>query len=132
MGTSNVPEDLPNPSVPDVQQREIPLPAVLVKPDGPVTTHELPTRRAAAFTEVLTDTTYHKVLSGPDEKRKRVVISTDGDLFVSFTGATGSGMRLHGAAAIQGTVEITYIGAIWIAAVSGTVNVGFLVEYWAD
>lgn len=134
MGTSSTEyvEDLPNPSVPEVLQREVLAPVVLVHPDGPVNTRELPTVNAAAFTEVLTDTTMRKILSGPDAKRKRVVLTVDGDIFVSFTGNSGSGMRLHGAAAVQGYLEITYTGNIFVAGVTGTTNVGVLVEYWAD
>lgn len=131
MGTTNINQPV-NQDVVEIFQEDYQVPVVMVKQDGPVTTHELPTMHGAAFTEVLSDTNYRKILSGPDEKRKRVVITTDGDLFISFTGATGSGLRLHGAAAVQGQIEITYVGSIWVAAVTGTVNVGVLVEYWAD
>lgn len=127
MGT-NIDQPI-NQDVVEIFQEDYQVPVVMVKQDGPVTTHELPTMHGAAFTEVLSDTAYRKILSGPDEKRKRVVITTDGDIFISFTGAAGSGLRLDSAV---GLIEITYVGNIWIAAVTGTVNVGVLVEYWAD
>lgn len=134
VATHTVTEDPPNPDVAEVQQRAYPGPALKVCPDGPWPTVLVPAREGAAFTEVLSSTTeVRKLLGGPDYKRKRVWINTDADVFVSFTGTAGTGMRLHGAAAVQGAVEITYIGPIFVQlAAAGTANVGVLVEYWAD
>jgi len=131
MGTGEFIEDLPNPELAELQQRQVLAPVLLVKPDGPVTGHELPCRRGAAGTEVLASTTMVKILGGPDDKRKRVVISADGDILVSLTGNTGSGMRLHG---VAGPLEVTCVQPIWISLPSGStpVNVGWLAEYWAD
>jgi hypothetical protein len=127
-------EDPPEPTVPELQQREILAPALLVHPDGPVSVRLLPAVAAAAGTESIASTTKLKILGGPDYKPKRVVIICDGDILVSFNSNTGSGMRLHGAAAVQGQVEITYIGEIFISLPSGAtpVNVGWLAEYWAE
>lgn len=129
MGTTeiNQPE---RQDVVEIFQEDYEVPVVMVKQDGPITTHELPTTHGAAFTEQIT-TSYTKILAGPDEKRKRVVINCDATIFLSFTGNAGSGMRL-GTASSSGQLTLTYIGPIYVAALTGTVNVGVLVEYWAD
>jgi hypothetical protein len=127
-------EDPPEPTVAELQQREILAPALLVHPDGPFPVRLLPAVAAAAGTESVASTAKLKILGGPDLKRKRVVILCDGDILVSFNSNTGSGIRLHGSSNNQGELEITYIGEIYISLPSGTtpVNVGWLAEYWAD
>lgn len=122
-------EDPPNPDVAEVQQRSYPGPALKVCPDGPWPSIEVPTRHGAAGTETLS-TTLTKILGGPDEKRKRVVIDADGDFFIAFT-PTGQGMAVHAANGLA-RIEVTYIGAIYLKAATGTVEAGWLAEYWAD
>lgn len=130
MGTGYT-EDPPNPPERDVQQRQWPVEPIPVKPVGPVGVEELPADKGAAFTEVLT-TTMRKILAGPDPKRKQVIMSCDGDILISFSGSTGSGARFHGAAAVGPIIPLTYTGAIYAQAVTGTVNLGVIAEYWAD
>lgn len=43
-------EDPPNPDLADLQQRELPVPAVPVRHEGPVRTHALPSRAGLATT----------------------------------------------------------------------------------
>lgn len=131
MGTHPITLDPPNPPVEEVQQREYPVHPLPVKLTGPAHTQELPAREGAAFTEVLT-TTMQKVVGGPDPKRKQIILSCDGDILISFTGNQGSGARFHGAAAVGPVIPISYQGAIYAQAVTGTVNLGVIVEYWAD
>jgi len=123
-------EPAATPDLPDVQQREILAPALLIHPDGPVWTHELPCENAAGFTEVPASTTMVKILAGPDRKRKRVNLYPDGAILVSFTGRDGSGCRVPA----NMPFSTSYVGSIWIALPSGTtpVNVGVTVEYGAE
>lgn len=130
MGTGIL-EDPPNPETPEVQQREILAPALLVHPDGPVGVKELPSQNGAAFTETIAaaDTTPHKMLAGPDEKRKLVRLAADQAFYVSFKSTSGSGAYVPA----NTQVVIGYIGQIWVrAATSNATNVGAIVEYWAE
>ena len=122
-------EDPPNPDVAEVQQRTYPGPALKVCPDGPWPTVLVPARHAAAGTETV-DTTLRKILGGLDEKRKRVVLDGAASFRVAFT-PTGQGMVVHAANGLA-RIEFTYIGAVYLAAVTGTAEVGWLAEYWAD
>lgn len=122
-------EDPPNPPVDEVQQRSYPGPALKVCPDGPWPSIELPTRHGAAGTETLT-TSVMKLLGGPDDKRKRVRLDGKADFRLSFT-PTGQGAVIH-AQSGAAVVEVTYIGALYVAAVTGTVELGWIAEYWAD
>lgn len=135
MGTGiGIIEDPPNPDAAEVLQREILAPALLIHPDGPVGTKELPAVAGAAFTEVLTvaNEQPRKVLSGPDPKRKRVILSGDADFFVSFK-STSRGARIHASANATADVVITYQGPIYLScAADGTTNVGVIAEYWAE
>ncbi len=124
-------EDPPNPSIAEVQQETYPGPALLVAPNGPWPVTQLPARHGAAYTDTLT-TAFTKSLGGPDEKRKRVLLDADGDIRVSFTGNQGSGMIVHADVNGVARLELTYIGAVYLAAVTSTVECGVLVEYWAD
>ncbi len=139
MGTSpttyEIDQDDAQPSVLEIQQEPLAEPfTVPVQVTNPVRVNELPCRNAAAFTTVISSTTPVQILNGPDLKRKRVWINCDGDILVAFTPNTGAGARLHGAAAVQGVLDLTYVGNIFIALPTGTtpVNVGTIVEYWAD
>lgn len=122
-------EDAPNPPVDEVQQRVYPGPALKVCPDGPWPSIELPARHGAAGTETLT-TTLAKILGGPDDKRKRVVIDASAAFFLSFT-PTGQGMAVHAANGVA-RIEVQCIGPIYLKAATGTVEAGWLAEYWAD
>lgn len=125
-------EDLPNPSVEEIDQREaFPLVTVPVKPTGPVPVHLMPARKAGMFTMVLT-TTPQRILSGPDPKRKRVLLVGDGDYYIATSSNAGAGARMHGAAGVAYPIELTYDGMIYASAVTGTVNLGVIAEYWAD
>jgi hypothetical protein len=122
----------PNPPVTEVYEREILAPALLVHPDGPWPSVEVPARKGAAYTETVASSTPQKTLSGPDEKRKRVTITTDTNVLIAFTGNAGAGLLLPSAA---GKISFTYIGPVWLSlpsGVAGPAHVGVLVEYWAD
>lgn len=126
----------PSPDLDDVQQVEpvgaiIHMAPVAVHQVGPVGTNELPCRMGAAFTQILT-TDMQTVLSGPDDKRKRVLFTADGSFRLSFTGGAGSGALFTVAAGSSITFPVTYIGQIWAASVASTVNLGVVAEYWAD
>lgn len=103
---------------------------VPVEIKGTVQTDELPCQKGAAFTYAATST-MSRILNGPDLKRKRVVLTTDGSIKISFTGAQGSGMPVIGSSSATAQLVITYVGEIWVQATTGSPNVGVLVEYWA-
>lgn len=133
---TNIEQYDPSPDLEDVQQVEPPdsvihIAPVAVRQVGPVATNELPCRMGAAFTQILT-TDMQTVVSGPDDKRKQVRFTADGSFRLSFTGAAGSGALFVVAAGGSVTFPVTYIGQIWAASVTSTVNLGVIAEYWAD
>lgn len=123
----------PNPAEEwEIQQREPDLAVVPVKVLDPVTMFRLPARKWSAFTVTLS-TTFQQIASGPDFKRSAIYLSFDGDMKLSFTGASGSGATLHALAG--GTVpmvELPITAPIYAAAVSGTVTLGVIIALWAD
>jgi hypothetical protein len=129
-GGSEVMEPLPNPSVDEVNQETYPGPALLVTMAGPTTVAELPARHGAAFTHTAT-AALTKVLGGPDEKRKRVVLDAAVSFKVAFT-PTGQGMLVHAGLNNTARLELTYIGPVYLATLVDPADVGVLVEYWAD
>lgn len=129
MGTG-IPEDLPNPDLDDLQQRELPLPALLVRQDGPVHVHELPSRVGACFTQLL-GTGWENVLSGPDPKRKRALLFPSAAVYIGTKKGAGVGGCLVPAAAAS-PIEIRHQDAVWIRMVADTGTVGVIVEVWAD
>lgn len=58
-------EDPPNPDLADLQQRELPLPVVPVRHEGPVRTLAMPARSGPAFTVPLGTSPAHVVAEDP-------------------------------------------------------------------
>lgn len=130
MDHSEVNQDLPSPDLPELLQREDdPLLVLPVRPVEPVLTHELPSRHAACFTQNV-GTTAVKVLSGPDPKRKRVLLTFSGAGYIATTLNTGAGALIP--AATTAPVEIRHQGDVVVRAVADTINVGVIVETYAD
>lgn len=77
-------EDLPNPELPELQQREIPYPAVDVNVKGSVLTHALPNRVGVLSVDSLSDTVPTKLLSA-DFKRARATILAASVTFITAT-----------------------------------------------
>jgi hypothetical protein len=124
----SIDQDLPSPDVDELQQREDnPLLVVPVRPVEPVPVHEVPARRAAAFTQTVT-TTPDKVLAGPDPKRRRVLLFPSGVCYVATTANAGAGARIPA----NVPVELKHHEPVFIRAAADTVDVGVIVETWAD
>lgn len=128
MGTNpntNIDEDPPYPSVPDLQQREILAPALLVKPDGPVLTHQLPSRTGPMSSVPLGTTLAH--ILGPDEKRRRTVLICDVDWLVS---------RASSAAGVPWYAKVPLVlescDAVYAKVSTGTGTLSVIPEMWAD
>lgn len=125
MGTGIL-EDPPQPESGEVLQREILAPALLIHPDGPVHTIELPARIGPMFKEALT-TAFVKVL-GKDEKRKRIALICDVDWLVSRTGAANSGVPWYA----KVPLPIGHCDEIWAAVPTSTGTLSVIAEIWPD
>ena len=100
---------------------------VPVRHDGPLNTHELPSRIATVMAFVL-DTNFQQVLY-KDLSRKRAVLVADAIIIVSHSGAAGSG----GFWPANSQLTLTHCDALWIAAKTGSgVNLTVIPENWAD
>lgn len=127
MGTTSTEyvEDLPNPSVPDLQQREILAPALLVKPDGPVLTHQLPSR-VGPMASVSLGTTLQHIL-GPDEKRRRTILVCDVDWLVSRS-SSSPGVPWYAKVPLY----LESCDAVYAKVPTGTGTLTVVPEMWAD
>lgn len=129
MGTG-ITEDLPDPAVEDVQQREWPLPAMPVKPTGPVQTHELPSRVAVARPYAVGASTFEQV-SGENLKRKRILLlASDKGFTYSTSGSSSTGVAWP----INVPLELRNAGAVYVKATTAgdTSTVQVIEEVWAD
>lgn len=141
MGTSIEPvSGVPYPvDAADVEQEQTIGPAILVRPDGPVTVHNLPSRSGPVTRDQLTSTAWTKVLS-QDLRRKRAVL-----VFVRTVGTTdaivvigrgGSGTIAAASAApwpINVPLPIEHCDALYAAAIgSDTMVCTAVTELWAD
>lgn len=70
------------PSIAQIEQEQLAPQAVLVIHNGPITTHELPARAGAAFSQICSTTSTQVI--GKDLKRKRaILLSTDNPFYYS-------------------------------------------------
>jgi hypothetical protein len=123
------PDEGPVPELAELQQRDAIPVAVPVRPDGPVETHELPSRSAPAFAVVL-GPGLSNVLSGLDRKRKRATLLADGPWRYSHS---RSSPGVYWPADVP--LMISHGDAVWAAehsSAEGTVTLSVIVEVWAD
>jgi hypothetical protein len=125
MGTG-IPEDLPTPELEELQQRDVPLPALLVKPDGPVTVHELPAKAGPMFKQALT-TDFQHVL-GADLKRGRTVLLADADWEISTNRNAGSGVPWPA----DVPMYVPHCDVVYARVPTSTGNLSVVTGVWAD
>jgi hypothetical protein len=119
-------EDLPNPDVDDLLQREPVTPTVPTRVEGPVTTYRLPSRVGATIKQPLT-TDFQHVL-GSNEKRARALLVADVDWEYSRGGSAGSGIPWY--AKVPLTIE--HCDAVYARVPTSTGTLSVVAEVWAD
>jgi hypothetical protein len=118
-------EDPPDPSLPELQQRELPFPTVPVEIPGKVRVQPLPARNSSANVFPM-DTKLRRVL-GADPKRSRVqLVSTVAWLY----GRTASGESVPWPANVP--CVVTHSDEIYAAVPTSTGNLAVIAEYYAD
>jgi hypothetical protein len=117
------------PELAELQQTDSAPVVVPVRQDGPVETHELPSRQAPAFEQTL-EVTLRSVLSGLDLKRKRALLLGD-DVWIYSHSASSPGVRWPA----DVPLVITHGDAVYAAAhpdAQGVVTLSVIAEVWAD
>lgn len=118
-------EDPPQPPLTELQQRDLPFPAVAVRVDGSTLTRSQPALQGPVISVKVT-TTPEQVM-GPDPKRSRAVLVADTAWFYMN--------RVNGQTApIPANVPITicHAGEVWCKRQSADGNLGAITEYYAD
>lgn len=125
MGTG-VHEDLPTPDLEDLEQREIDVPALPVRVEGPVHAHPLPPMRGPMFKMGLTVDFQHVL--GADPKRARTVLICDADWEISHNKAQGSGVPWPADVPLY----LPHCDAIYAKVPTSTGNLSVITGIWAD
>ena len=120
----------PRPELDEVMQRpDVPV-CVPVHVDGPVTTHELPSRFGTVF--VVTATTTPQQILGADRQRKKAtLISTDNPFLISITRSI-NGSQTAAIWPINVPYYATHCDAITVATSTSTATISVITENWAD
>lgn len=119
-------EHLPEPELEELQQHDVPIPAVPVNVIGPVTVHQLPARSGPAFAQPLT-TDFQRVLS-VDLKRARANLIGSAAWQYSRTGAAGSGVPWP----IAVPLVIEHGDSVYARVTTETATLSVITEVWAD
>jgi hypothetical protein len=134
MPESGMPDQI-QPDLSEVQQEESDAPAlmdhpVLVRQDGPVLVHDLPSR-VGVMRSITLGTTPEQVLM-PDRRRKAaVLLSLDQSIWLGNSSSEVS----QGAAAkwpANLPIELRHCDRVFAAATTGTTTLTILVEDWAN
>lgn len=122
-------EDFPAPTLGELQQRD-PVPQLLTVPvrhDGPLSTHELPSRVGTISVYALSTGDPITVLYR-DLARKRAVLVSDAAMVIGRTTN-----KLGGAPWPLGAVlTLTHSDALYAWTATGTANLTVITENWAD
>ncbi len=120
-------EDPPDPALPDLQQRDLPLPAVCVDVNGAVRTHALPSRTSIGHTVPLLSTV-EGALSAEPKRARALLIGTVAWSYQSKQ----SGTQVPWPANVP--CEILHAGEVWVRKASGASDgvLGVIAELWAD
>lgn len=117
-------EDLPNPSVADVDQRQQ-LPGIPVTQTEPLRVQVLPPRTGGVWGFALS-TTLEQILF-EDNRRRRAVLVADSDILIA-----------HGSSAAcnwwPARVPLVHenAGPLWAKVGSGSANLTVVSDFWAD
>jgi hypothetical protein len=123
-------DEEPRPVLDEVMQRPETECAVSVKHDGPVTTHELPSRFGTVGQ--FTASTAPQQILGADRQRKRaVLIATDAPFLVSIARSI-NGTATAALWPMNVPLELLHCDAVTVATSSATANITYLTENWAD
>lgn len=124
-------EELIEPGVDEVQQRYDATPAIPVKVEGPVSTHELPARTASMGSTTAGTTDPTQIVSA-DPRRKSVLVFTETQaVWVALTRADAAGSAGFSLPVNCG-VTLLHTGQVWVRSKTGTATVSYVVENWAD
>ena len=136
MGTSLRPiDELPEPLDPqDVDQAQVIGPAILVRPDGPITVHNLPAKAGPVEFDTVASTGWIKVLNR-DPKRKRATLIATG----TVADQTASVMFNRASSGTSGApwplnvpLVVEHGDELYARAVTTSVVVSRLTEIWAS
>lgn len=119
-------EHLPEPELEELQQHDVPIPAVPVNVVGPVTVHSLPAKSGPAFAQSLT-TDFQKILY-TDLKRARASLIGSAAWEYSRTGASGSGVPWP----INVALVIEHGDSVYARVPTSTGTLSVITEVWAD
>lgn len=114
------------PSVAELLQEQLAGRAVTVEVNGPITTHELPSRQARYYTETVGTDIAHILY--PDPKRKKGYLVSDTAFMVSHSSNAGSG----GLWPANVPLPISHWSDVYAYATADTVDITVAVEIWAD
>jgi hypothetical protein len=119
-------EDLPNPSVEDVDQRQT-RPGIPVTQTEPLRVQLLPSRTGSVLSEALTVAGGSVQVLYEDNRRRRAVLVADSDWLVSHSQtATASFWPA------RVPLVIEHAGPVWAAVAAGGANLTIIPEFWAD
>ena len=118
-------EDPGYPDVPDLLQREVALPAVPVRHDGPLVVQLAPSLRGPAFVQDLS-TTFQHVL-GADPKRRRTILLGSVD-WLYRTSSSGAGVPWPQ----DVPLILEHADQIYAAVPTSTGQLTVITEVWAD
>lgn len=122
------PED--DPELAELQQREYARMAVMVKHDGPVQVHDLPSR-TGVMRSINLDTTLAQPIASADLGRKALLLyAADGDFYVG----TSRSSVLDGSAALwpQGIpLDIRHTDALFARGATAATRLTVISELWA-
>jgi len=120
-------EDPPDPDLPELQQRDLPMPTVPVQVTEKVRTLHLPNRSSSVETFHM-DTTLRRVLAGDPKRARTTLVSA-----VAWNYARkGTGMTAPIPANVA--ITITHCDDVWasITTPGAADNLAVIGEYWAD
>ncbi len=118
-------EDPGMPDVPELLQRDVDLPAVPVRVDGPLIVQLAPSLRGPAFPMTL-GTVFQHVL-GADPKRRRCILLAD-EAWLYRTSTSGGGVPWPADTALY----LEHADQVYAATPTGTATLTVITEIWAD
>lgn len=125
------------PDVHEVLQEEdagaLSVPVCITEQKGPVRTQALPRKGGATQTKTLTTTPLQVLWPDPRRARARLVTtSAANNLLIAFTAAAAQDPTTMAIWPGAVAFEHTATTELWVAAATGTFQVGILTETWAD
>jgi hypothetical protein len=117
-------EDLPNPSVADVDQRQD-APGIPITQTEPLRVQVLPSRTGSILSEALGQTLAQVLYE--DNRRRRAILVADADWQVSH-GSSAAGAWWPA----RVPLPVEHAGPLWARTAAGGANLTISVEFWAD